>query len=241
MNKKEKTKFEEMYDIIDKVIKKRRSKWRLKAITWFDFEDIEQIIKLHIFNKWKLWDQSRPIEPWVNRVATNQIRNIIRNNYTSFAKPCISCQFNTSKGIEISFDNACSLTPSNIQCNECKLYAKWEKTKKAAYDIKITVSLENHKNYHLSEEDVVYRDYIKAESKLHSLMEKNLSSKHFFIYKMFFIDCLSDDEVAGILKFKTNEKGRKAGYKQIKNLKKALFLKAKKIIEENDIFDSSLC
>ena len=50
-------------------------------------------------------------------------------------------------------------------------------------------------------------------------MKQNLSDKHFFIYKMFFIDNLSDDQVAKILKFKTNEKGRKAGYKQIKNLK----------------------
>ena len=29
-----------MYDIIDQVIKKRKNKWKLKAITWFDFEDI---------------------------------------------------------------------------------------------------------------------------------------------------------------------------------------------------------
>ena len=47
MNRKKK-KFEDMYEIIDQVIKKRKNKWKLKAITWFDFEDIEQIIKVHI-------------------------------------------------------------------------------------------------------------------------------------------------------------------------------------------------
>ncbi len=44
-------KFEDMYEVINNVIKKRKSKWRLKAIAWFDFEDIEQIIKLHIYKK----------------------------------------------------------------------------------------------------------------------------------------------------------------------------------------------
>ncbi len=229
-------KFEDMYEIIDDVIKKRKSKWRLKAITWFDFEDIEQIIKLHIYKKWHLWDQSRPIEPWVNRIATNQIKNIIRNNYTSFAKPCLSCPFNTSKGIEITFENSCGFTASKIQCNECPLYAKWEKLKKPAFDVKMTVSLENHKNYYMSFQSTAECDYRKAERRLHGLMKSCLSDKQFFVYKMFFIDCLHDDEIAKILNFKTNEKGRKAGYKQIKNLKKMLYQKAQKLMKENDLF-----
>ena len=45
-------------------------------------------------------------------------------------------------------------------------------------------------------------------------------------------------KVAKILKFKTNEKGRKAGYKQIKNLKKMLYLKAKFLMGENDLFSN---
>jgi len=116
------------------------------------------------------------------------------------------------------------------------LYAKWEKIKKSAYDVKITVSLENHKNYFNSFESSIDHDYKKAENKLHSLMKDNLSDKYFFIYKMFFIDNLTDDEVAQILKFKTNEKGRKAGYKQIKNLKKMLYLKAQSLLKDNDLF-----
>ncbi|MDB4663462.1 hypothetical protein OAE74_00585 [Verrucomicrobia bacterium] len=229
-------KFEDMYEVINNVIKKRKSKWRLKAIAWFDFEDIEQIIKLHIYKKWHLWDQSRPIEPWVNRIATNQIKNIIRNNYTSFAKPCLSCPFNTSKGIEITFENSCGFTSSGVQSSECPLYAKWEKLKKPAFDIKMTVSLENHQNYYMSFESTKDYDYKTAETRLHELMRNCLTDKQFLVYKMFFIDFLSDDQVAGILNFKTNEKGRKAGYKQIKNLKKMLYVKAEKLIDENDLF-----
>ena len=237
MNSKKK-KFEDMYEIIDQVIKKRRNKWKLKAITWFDFEDIEQVIKLHIYKKWHLWDQSRAIEPWVNRIVTNQIRNIIRNNYTSFARPCLSCPFNQNKEGDSGIEMSCGFTTSGKQCNECPLYAKWEKVKKAAYDVKMTVSLENHKNYFMNCESSISYDYKNAESKLHGLMKNNLGDKHFFIYKMFFIDNLSDDQVAQVLKFKTSEKGRKAGYKQIKNLKKMLYVKAQLLLKENDIFSS---
>ena len=237
MNRKKKN-FEDMYEIINQVIKKRRNKWKLKAITWFDFEDIEQVIKLHIYKKWHLWDQSRAIEPWVNRIVTNQIRNIIRNNYTSFARPCLSCPFNQNKEGDSGIEMSCGFTTSGKQCNECPLYAKWEKVKKAAYDVKMTVSLENHKNYFMNCESSISYDYKNAESKLHSLMKKNLGDKHFFIYKMFFIDNLSDDQVAQVLRFKTSEKGRKAGYKQIKNLKKMLYIKAQILLKENDIFSS---
>ena len=48
MKHKTKKTFEEMYEIINQVVKKRKAKWKLKAIVWFDFEDIEQIIKIHI-------------------------------------------------------------------------------------------------------------------------------------------------------------------------------------------------
>jgi hypothetical protein len=69
-------------------------------------------------------------------------------------------------------------------------------------------------------------------------MKSSLSDKHYFIYKMFFVDNLTDDQVAKILKFKTSEKGRKAGYKQIKNLKKMLYIKAQNLLKDNDIFSS---
>ncbi len=148
----------------------------------------------------------------------------------------MSCPFNTSKGIELVYEDSCGFTSSKTQCNECPLYAKWEKLKKPAYDIKMTVSLENHKNYYMSFESSSNYDYVEAEQKLHSLMKDSLSDKHFFIYKMFFIDNLSDDDIASILNFKTNEQGRKAGYKQIKNLKKMLYLKAQKILRDTDLF-----
>ena len=53
---------------------------------------------------------------------------------------------------------------------------------------------------------------------------------------MLFIDHLDEEKIAAVLGYKTNEKGRKAGYKQIKNLKNLYKKIAKRILERNDIF-----
>lgn len=239
MSRKKLKSFEEMHGEIDAAISRCHSRWKLKAISWMDFDDVKQIIKLHVYNKWKMWDQSRPIGPWINSLASNQIRNILRNVYVSYIKPCASCPFNQNKSLlDHSQDQSCGFTPSKTQCSECPLYAKWEKTKKNAYDLKIPVALENHKNYHSSLVDDAPIDLLAGESRLHFLMKEKLSDRHFFIYKMFFIDCLTDEQVAKFLNFRTSEKGRKAGYKQIKNLKRLLYLTAKDLLKSNDIFSN---
>ena len=53
---------------------------------------------------------------------------------------------------------------------------------------------------------------------------------------MLFMDYLSEEDVAKKMGYKTSETGRKAGYKQIKNLKKQFKEKAKKLIISKDIF-----
>jgi hypothetical protein len=46
---------------------------------------------------------------------------------------------------------------------------------------------------------------------------------------------MSEDEVAKKLGYKTNEKGRTAGYKQLKNMRKFFKEKVLKIIKDKDI------
>ena len=52
---------------------------------------------------------------------------------------------------------------------------------------------------------------------------------------MLFIEKMDDEEVADKMGYKTNEKGRKAGYKQIKNLKKMFKEKVENILKKKDI------
>lgn len=235
MGRKPKLKYEECYDIIEEELNKRRGKWFLTSLAWLDFDDVKQIIASHLYKKWSQWDQSRPLRPWLNRIISNQLKNILRNYYSNYAKPCLNCPFNQSGITEEGEHGLCAFTESKMQCGECPLYAKWEKTKKSAYNIKMAVTLENH-SHELQSKSGSSFEIEEAEKKLHLEMKKVLSEKNYSIYQMLFIENLTDEEVAKKLGYKTTEKGRKAGYKQIKNLKKQFKSKAELILKNKDIF-----
>lgn len=234
-NKKKKLTYEDQYEIIEEELNKRRGKWFLKSLAWMDYDDVKQIIRTHLYKKWSQWDQERPLKPWLNRIISNQLKNILRNYYSNFARPCLNCPFNQSGVADDGEKGFCGFTASRTQCSECPLYAKWEKTKKAAFDIKMPVAIENHIH------EVECRGSISflledAERKLHSEMKKVLSTKNYEIYEMLFILNMTEEEAAAKLGYRTTEKGRKAGYKQIKNLKKQFKAKAERILKTKDIF-----
>jgi hypothetical protein len=106
--------------------------------------------------------------------------------------------------------------------------------KKAAYDIKLAVTMEGHINEVNAQKDG-FLNLESATEKLSAEMEPHLSKRHFRAFKMMFIENSTDEQIAKYLGFKTNEKKRSAGYKQIKNLKKIFQQKAKQIIIEKDI------
>jgi RNA polymerase sigma factor (sigma-70 family) len=233
--KKTKITYEESYDVVEEELNKRRGKWFLTSLAWLDFDDVKQIISAHIYKKWGQWDQDRLLRPWLNRIISNQLKNILRNYYSNYAKPCLNCPFNQSGITEENEAGLCGFTESKMQCNECPLYAKWEKTKKSAYDIKMAVTIENHTHEIKSSSSTSF-EMEQAQERLNEEMKKILSEKNFEIYKMLFIKNMTDEQVAAKLGYKTTETGRKAGYKQIKNLKKQFKAKAEKILKTKDIF-----
>jgi DNA-directed RNA polymerase specialized sigma24 family protein len=225
-------KFEDCIDVIENAIRKQRSRWRLDCISWFDFEDVEQVIKLHIYKKWNMWDQKRPLEPWINIIVSNQIKNLVRNHYGNYVKPCVSCEFNMG-------DDSCSFTSRKVQNRECDKFAKWEKTKKSAFSLRVAVSADEHM-YEIgsaeTEDNVFFHNSVE---RLNIEMKKELSEIHYEAYKMlYFEDDSTEEDVANLMGYKTNEKKRKAGYRQVKNLKKIFAQKAEKIMRENDIIIS---
>lgn len=227
MAKTNKFSFEEKLETIDAEIKKRRNKWQLNILKWMSFEDVEQIIKLHIFRKWEMWDQSKPLEPWVSRIISNQIRNLIRNNYTNYVKPCMSCPYNLG-------DDFCSFLPSGIQGSGCELYSIWEKGKKHGYNIKLPLELENHSKEieNISTESL---DFNRAIAALNEHMKNVLPDNYYKAYRMLYFEKKSDEDVAKFLGYRSSEKNRKIGYKQIKNLKKLFRDKAIEILKNFDI------
>ena len=108
--KKEDAPYEDFHQIIDQELSKRKKNWFLNSVAWIDFDDVCQIIRAHIYKKWSHWDQSRPIKPWLNKIIANQMKNILRNHYSNYARPCLNCPFNNDAQM-----NLCSFTKSGNQ------------------------------------------------------------------------------------------------------------------------------
>ena len=230
MGRPKKLIFEDQIDVINQEIRKRKHKWFLDSMPWIAFEDVEQIRRIHIYQKWNKWDQKRELKPWINKIITNQFKNILRNYYLNFAKPCSNCPFDSS----IGGDNLCSFTKSGSQDSTCPLYKKWEKSKKSAHDVKIPLRLDAQE-YESTDFSANTFNVDHAILALQKHLKEDLSEKHYKIYQMLFIDNLDEDIVAKELGYKTNESGRKAGYKQIKNMRKFFKDKVIKIIKNKDI------
>ena len=225
MPRKKKPKFEECIAEINVEISKRRNKWNLTALAWMDFEDVSQILRIHIFKKWHMDDHSKPLGPWVNRIISNQIKNLIRNNYGNFARPCLRCA--AAEGVDL-----CSIYEK--QDTSCPLFKHWVLHKKNAHDAKLPLPLENHAQ-EVFNKPQDYMDIESASNKLHTKMEEVLKPIEWTIYKYLYIDFLDEDEVAIKMGYRTTEKNRTPGYKQIKNIKKSILKKVKKTLESGEI------
>jgi DNA-directed RNA polymerase specialized sigma24 family protein len=221
--------FEDKIDIINREINKRKGRWKLKAIPSIDFEDVSQILRIHIHQKWDKWDQTRPLEPWLNTVLTNQMINLVRNLYGNYARPCVSgdngkpCPANQGGDL-------CAIYGK--QGSVCPLYAYWEKHKKSAYDTKLPLPLESHSQEVFSIPEGSF-DISKQIEKLHVEMKKALTPMQYRVYTYLYVEGKTDEEVAKLMGYKTNEKNRFPGYKQIPNMRKVIIQKAKKIISKD--------
>jgi DNA-directed RNA polymerase specialized sigma24 family protein len=217
--------FEDCINDINSEIFKRKNKWNLTAINWMDFSDVSQILRIHIYKKWYLYDPKKPLAPWVNRIISNQIKNLIRNNYSNFARPCLKCAAAQS-------EDECSIYSK--QCNACPLYANWEKNKKNAHNTKLTVSIENH-SQEINDMSTNNFNLERTAGNVHLKMERVLKPIEWKVYRYLYIDGKNEEETAKLMGYKTTEKNRIAGYKQIKNIKKIIIFKVKKYLYNGEI------
>jgi len=223
--KSSKFSFESKISEIDQEINKRRHKWSLTTLAWLDFHDVAQILRIHIYKKWNMYDQKQPLAPWINRIVSNQIKNLIRNNYGNYSRPCLKCAAAEN-------EDGCNIYET--QCSKCPLYAKWEKSKKSAHDVKLPVALENHtQEVHNIIEDEINIE--KAAENIHTKMKHILKPVEWKFYELYYIKHKTEEESAKLMGYKTSEKNRKIGYKQVKNLKKSIMSKVKKHLYNGDI------
>lgn len=205
--------YEEAYPIICQEVEKRRRKWQLKALPWMDYDDVSQIIKIHIHKKWGYYDDSKPLAPWVARIVCNQISNLLRNNYSNVIAPCNKC--------------VCSLPDGTCEIygekgNSCPLFRNWFYNKKAAFDIKMPLPLQHH----IEEVDGHLDEKCKLEydiDKMHAIIKNHLTQREWNVYKFIYIDGMDEMEVANLLPQK---------YRQIQVYKNKFYKLAKEIINE---------
>jgi hypothetical protein len=210
---------EEHVLITQNEIAKRKNKWRLVSL---DFDDVAQTIFTRVIKKYHTYDPARSLYVhWINRVISNALRNVLRDNYGKYSRPCIhSCAFNLG-------GTHCGWTPSGEQCAECPLYRKWQQSKESNFNISQTLSLENH----AQEVHAIQYDNFEVESSkkiIDSRMKDKLNHFEYNIYKLIFIDEIDEKKVVADLKAKGTEI-------QIRKLKEKFVNTAREIINQEDL------
>lgn len=217
--------FEECIDIINECINKRRHRWTLTSISFMDFDDVAQIIRAHIFKKWHLYDQSKKLESWVTTIINNQMINLIRNVYSNHTRPCLKCEFDEGGDLCSKF---------GTQNTNCDLFRTWTFGKKTKHQIQLPLPMENHSNevLEIKAENI---DIDRTAENIHEKMKTILKPLDWLVYYNLFILHKNEEETGKLLKFKTNEKNRFGGYKQVKNIKKRILIKIKEVLNSGEI------
>ncbi len=212
--------FEESYSIIEKIVEKWRYKWTLKAVASISFEDVKQIILIHISQKWETYDQNKKLEPWVARVTRNQFINVLRNNYLSTASPCSNCEMNLG-------GDECKLF--KIKGPKCDFYRVWLSKNKFRHECRLPLPLENH-SQEVNNLPDRYMDVEKSAKSLHILIKEKLTGREWEIYKKLYVEQKSEEQTAKELNLKTSENGRDSGYGRFSQVRKKAVMIAKQIL-----------
>ena len=138
--------FEESYKEIERLVDNRRAGWTYVSI--LEWKDVRQILLIKTFNKWHLYDPEKSegrLDRWLNTLITNEMRNLRRDHLLRWSRPCIGGGNANGKSCEYRRgEEGCLYTSSGRQCEECPLYAKWQKTRMHQLHIKSNVPLEHH-------------------------------------------------------------------------------------------------
>ena len=226
MSNKNKT-FEDCYEEIYKTVESRRFRWKLTAVPSISWEDIRQILLIHISKKWHLYDQNRPLKSWLLTVIHHRLTNVLRDVYLRSCRPCLRCPFYEGDDLCYEFGNVST---------RCDVYRDWTHGKKNAHDIRLPLPIEHHQNevYDITSTHI---DIAKTATNIHKKMQGILKPLEWLVYKELFIKHTEEKDVAKMLGFKTTEKNRIAGYKQLNNIRKGIINKVKDVLKDIDIIN----
>ena len=205
--------------ITQEEIAKRRNKW---SLIYLDFDDVSQLIFIRVIKKYAKYNpELSEYSHWINTVISNAIRNILRDNHSRWQRPCLAGCIHATGG------NHCSFTPSGIQCAECPLYKKWQKSKEDNFNVNQTLALDNHlQEVHSMPSDSV--DILDSKKIIDQQMKVKLNRFEYGIYKSIFIDEKDEKKVTDNLKATGCDV-------QIRKLKEKFVKVAREIIIQEDL------
>ena len=224
-NKNKKPPFESQLDVIQHEIAKRKNKWTLVAIP---FEDVSQMVMIRIFKKYHLFEPEKgEFSHWVNKVISSAIKNILRDNYLKYNRPCLGCAKNLGGDI-------CSYTPSGKQCEECPLFLKWKHSKEQHFNVKQSLSLENHSQEAESKVGD-FTDIAGAKNVIDEKIKKKLKPIEYKLYTLLYVENLTEREAGARMEYRQTNKDRGPGYQQIAKMKAKILVAAKEVIDEEGL------
>jgi hypothetical protein len=155
---------------------------------------------------------------------------MLRNHYSNFSRPCLKCKFNTG-------EYGCSVY--GTQNGGCRDYAKWEKTKKSAYDIKFPVSMNspNSQNPETTLESVLQSTEMGLDIEhiipiFNDIMKKNLSTIEWKVYEYMYLQNIEEADIAKKMGYKLSYKDGRPAYRQISKIKSKILQKARVLVKE---------
>lgn len=169
--------FEEALPIFNQVLALYKYRWTLAC---YDWEDLSQDIRIHFFEKFNQYDQTKSLKPWSARLIQNYIKNELRNRYYIYQAPCLRCPMFTG-------ENGCKLY-GEVSI-KCKLYKKFFDQKANASNVNFPVSYEQS-NYD-AEQDFSCTPKDFADS-----LYVSLSGVHKQIFFLFYESGFSTTKIA---------------------------------------------
>ncbi len=228
--------FTQRYPEVLYYVNKRKRRLDLATLPW---EDIRQLILIRVSEQYEkpgaAFDPAKgPFKKWLNRVITNAVRNIWRDNLSHFSRPCI-----TGKGgcVENMGGDLCRRTSSGKQCAECPAFRKWEKRKGGHNAVRLTLSMENHSQ----EVSNVSSDFLDVAAKkrvIDARIKGKLTKQEWRIYSLLMIKGKSEEETAKALGFRA-KRGQKTkmfpGYLIILAARHRFVAATREIIRDEDL------
>jgi RNA polymerase sigma factor (sigma-70 family) len=224
--------FENLYPSLVELVEKRKS--GLKLISILEWEDVKMILLARLWEKFHLYDQTRPLENWVNMVISNALMNLSRNNLYRFARPCIAAD---SYGNPCAFNLGganCAKTPSKKQCSECKLYAAWQHKKELKFNVATPLALENHihESHNMPAETI---NIDRAKQIIDEKILEQLTPHESELYRLLYIEHLPMEQVGTKMKYKVQKNSKVAGYQVLLKFSRKIKILAREIINEHEL------